>query len=114
MAKFSGYVGYVRSVEQADNPGVFRDQAEERWYYGDFLENTRKWEEGDQINDELRMSNQISILADDFLYQNLYAMKYVCAMGCRWKITNVKLQRPRAVLSFGGVYNGPVPTGTAS
>ncbi len=36
-------------------------------------------------------------------------MKYVRWQGERWRITNIEIQRPRIVLTIGGIYNGPDP-----
>lgn len=91
------------SVE--DPPGVWRDESTERHYYGDVLRDTRKWERGEGLNDNLNISNRISIMADQFSYSHFQAMRYVEWMGQRWKILDVELQRPRLILTIGGLYN---------
>lgn len=35
-----------------------------------------------------------------------HTMKYVVWMGASWKITSIEVQRPRLLLTIGGVYNG--------
>lgn len=107
MARFSGIIGFVDFKEGA--PGVYReDTYVERQYKGDVIRNTRRWEgANDQINDNLQINNQFSIIADAYAYEHFFAMRYISWMGSLWKITNVEVQRPRLILTVGGVYNGP-------
>ena len=108
--KFCGKVGYfLESVEEeGEREGNWIDKMEERTYYGDVTRNTRRWEgNSDSTNDDLMLNNSFSILADGFAYENYGKMKYLEWMGSRWKITNVEIQRPRMILTIGGVYNGP-------
>lgn len=107
MAKFYGVVGYVEAVESETSPGVWADVATEKNYRGDVIRDTRRWEIGKSLNDNLVISNQISIVADAFAIQNFSTMRYVKWMGVAWKITTVEVQRPRLILTLGGVYNGP-------
>ena len=105
MAKFFGKIGFTTTEETA--PGVFRAVTTERDYRGDVLRNTRKWENGEYLNDDLNVNNQISIVADAYANENFFAMRYISWMGAYWKITNVEVQRPRLILTIGGVYNKP-------
>ena len=59
----------------------------------------------DKLNDDVNISNEISIVADPFAYQNFHAMRYVEFMGAKWKISSVEVQYPRLILTVGGVYN---------
>jgi len=104
MAKFYGEVGYADTAETA--PGVWTETIVTRNYSGDVIKNTSRWQAGVNLNDDLGINNLISIIADPFAYQNFYAMRYVNWMNVRWKITNVEVQRPRLILTIGGVYNG--------
>lgn len=113
MAKFYGTIGYCQSVEgTGDREGIFEDIVTERQYFGDVLQNSRRWEKGTDINDDLNISNKISIMADAFAWEHSYAIKYITWMGCRWKVTGLEIQRPRLILTIGGVYNGPTPETT--
>ena len=103
MAKFYGNIGYAQMVET--KPGVYDEKITEKQYYGDLIKNTRKLQSTDQLNDNINVANEISILADPFANQNFHSMRYVEFMGAKWKITNVEVQYPRLILSVGGVYN---------
>lgn len=109
MAKFYGEVGYAITTEKTiDNvpTGVWEDVITEKSYYGDVLKYSTRWQSGDKVNDDLTVSNSISIMADAFAYQYFSAIKYVKWMGVTWKVVNVEVQRPRLILSLGGEYNG--------
>lgn len=104
MAKFYGKVGYAEHVETA--PGVWVEQITEKQYYGDEVANIRKLESSGNFNDNINISNKISIVADPYAYQNFHAMRYIEFMGAKWKISNVEVLRPRLILTVGGLYNG--------
>lgn len=104
--KFSGKVGFwMEDIETS--PGVYRSKIIERKYYGDILKNIRRWQEGDQQNDHLKVNNSVSILSDLFAWQNFASIKYVVLNDVKLKVTQVALQEyPRITMELGGVYNG--------
>lgn len=104
MAKWYGIIGFIDTVET--EPGLWEEQVVERSYYGDLIRNTRKLENSGGINDNINLSNEISIIADPYAKNNFYAMRYAKFMGAKWKITSVDVQYPRLILSIGGLYNG--------
>lgn len=105
MAKFRGRVGYVQTVESS--PDIWTTTETIRFYRGDLVREQRRWEGAeDHPNEDLSISNEISILADKFAYENLNAMKWVEVFGSKWKINSVTLNYPRITLTLGGVYNG--------
>jgi hypothetical protein len=104
MAKFYGVIGYTATKETS--PGVWTEDIVERNYSGDVIRDTKRWQEGQKNNDDLVPNHQISIISDSFALDNLYLMRYIKWMGASWKITNIEVQRPRLLLTIGGVYNG--------
>ena len=104
MAKYYGKVGFAEQVQVS--PGVWEDKIIERNYYGDLIRNTRRYQTADKVNDDLNISNEISIIADPYARLNFHKLKYVEFMGAKWKVSNVDVQYPRLILSVGGVYNG--------
>ena len=109
MTRFCGNVGYGEAVETPAESGVWKDVITVRKYYGDVLRNTRQLVEGDNLNNDLTVSNSISIVADAYAYQHFFAIRYVVWSGSLWKVTDVEVQRPRLILRLGGAYNGPTP-----
>lgn len=104
MAKFFGKIGFANTKDNV--PGVWSEDITEKEYYGDVIRNTRKLQSSEYLNDDINISNEISIVADPFAYENFHSMRYVEYMGSKWKITNVEVQYPRLILSVGGLYNG--------
>ena len=104
MSKFYGPIGYITQKEIS--PGVWDEVIVERSYRGDITRNNRRWEASEYKNDNLTISNQLTIIADPFLYENSSTIRYVSWLGVRWKLTNIEIQRPRLILTLGEVYNG--------
>lgn len=104
MAKWYGVIGYAETVET--EPGIWEEQIIERSYYGDSIRNIRNLQNSGGVNDNINVTNEISIVADPYANQNFHAMRYVEFMGTKWKISKVDVQYPRLNLSIGGVYNG--------
>jgi len=107
--RFFGEIGYGESTEDPPGSGVWVDDITEVPYRGDVVRNTRKLESGENLNDDLSVNNSISIVADEFLNQHFFEIKYVKWMGVRWTVSSVEVRSPRLILSLGGVYNGPTP-----
>lgn len=109
MAKFHGIIGYGHSVEDPVGSGVYVDKIVEFPYTGDVMQNTRALEQGEGLNDNISVGNLISIVADQHAVEHFVLIKYIEWVGVRWTVTNVKVQRPRLILTLGSVYNGPTP-----
>lgn len=103
MAKFYGNLGYAVMTETA--PGVWSEKIDERPYYGDVIRNLRRLQGTSNLNDDVNINNEISILSDPYANQNFHAIRYAEFMGTKWKVTSVEVQYPRLILSLGGVYN---------
>lgn len=110
MARFYGMVGFIRTEmpDPVNRPGIWEPVATERTYYGDVMRNSRRWDQNSNgTNENLVLNNTISIVSDDYANANIGAMQYVRWRGDCWKITSIELQRPRIILTIGGLYNGP-------
>lgn len=105
MARFSGAVGYGESTEVT--PGVWSDVIVEKFYKGDVVRNSRRISEGENLNNNLSVSNSISIVADPYANEHFFAIRYVSWQGRLWTVSDVEVQRPRLLLRLGEVYNGP-------
>ncbi len=104
MNKFYGKIGYA--ITKETTPGVWVEQIVERSYYGDVIRNIRRLQSSENLNDDINVSNEISIVADAFANQNFHSMRYVEYMGTKWKVSSIEVKYPRLILSIGGVYNG--------
>lgn len=104
MAKFYGAIGFAETVET--DPGVWEEQIVEKYYSWDIIRNIRKLQSSsNSVNDNINISNEISIVADPYAEQNMYAMRYVVFKGNKWKISDVDVNYPRLALTLGGIYN---------
>lgn len=103
MAKWAGKIGYAEMVETS--PGVWEEDIKERHYRGDLNRNRRSLQSTGQVNDDINIANEISIVADPYTRMNFHAMRYVELWGTKWKISNVEVQHPRLILTVGGLYN---------
>lgn len=103
--KFYGKIGFWDETVET-KPGVFRPQIVEKEYYGDVERDNRKFQErSDYQNDDFRVNNKISILADLYAQQHLSSIKYVVWNNAKWKVSTVEVTYPRINLYLGGVYN---------
>ena len=107
MSKWCDAVGFVETVEY--EPGSWEEEVIEKKYFGDVLDSRWKRQNSGGVNDDINLSNQISIVADPYLLHHCASIGYVCYMDARWKVTDVSIQYPRLVLTVGGEYNGNTP-----
>lgn len=102
--KFYGVVAY--EILEETIPGKWKKRIVKKTYRGDVIRVSRKLQPADKVNDDIRVSNEIRILADAFAYQNFQSILYLEWMGTKWKVESVTVDRPRLVLQIGGAYNG--------
>lgn len=103
MSKFCGNIGFA--VTKETRPGIWEEVIIERVYHGDVTKNYQRHDATEYLNDNVNVSNVISILADPYCFANFFSIRYVEWMGAKWKVTSVEVQRPRMILNIGGVYN---------
>ena len=104
MAKWFGEIGFGETSETS--PGVWTETVTSRKYYGDLIRNSRRLQSSsEKVNDDLNISNQLSIVAVPYATKNFHMMRYATVMNAKWKITDVEVQYPRLILTLGGVYN---------
>lgn len=105
MAKFHGFIGFAGDQTET-SPGIYGEEITEKEYSGDLLRFNRRIQGSGKVNDDMTISNQISVIADAYLNENLYAVRYVTFMGAKWKIESVEVDYPRMIFTLGGIYNG--------
>ena len=108
MGLFYGPIGFVETVEDPIGSGIYKEQPTERNYRGEVSRYSKRWDNGSQqVNPNLSISNTISIVADPYVSNHLYSLRYIKWLGGYWEITSAEVETPRIILSIGGVYNGP-------
>jgi hypothetical protein len=105
MARFSGLVGFAHTVRTA--PGVSSEVITEKGpYFGDVKRASLTVQQGNLVNPDLRTTNTVEIMADDYVSENIFAIRFVEWAGVAWTVSEVTVQRPRLLLRLGGVYRG--------
>ena len=104
MAKWYGSVGFAERVEI--EPGIWDSVITEKLYYGDVISNRWRRQSSGEINDDINISNSISVLIDPYAYEKFSSIVYVEFMGAKWKVTDIEVQHPRLILTIGGLWNG--------
>ena len=103
MAKFYGKIGFTETKET--EPGIWTDDIVEKSYYGEFTRNTKRYQKSESVNDDINISNVLSIIADPYANSNFQKIHYVVYMGTKWKVESAEVQFPRITLYLGGLYN---------
>lgn len=103
MSRWYGKIGF--SVQEETSPGIWNEVIEEKNYYGDLTNRSRRWQQGQDLIDDVTITNELTITTDPYIIENLTNIKYVVIMGIKWKISNITLSAPRLTLSLGGIYN---------
>lgn len=104
MGKWFGKIGYATPTETS--PGVWEDVITERESYGDTVRNMRRLTGAEKLNDNVKINEELSIIADPYAISNFHNIRYVTYMGAKWKVDSVDAsQYPRLVLTMGEVYN---------
>ena len=102
MAKFYGKVGFESNDENA--PGVW-EGFYEKAYRGDLTKVMNRNQEQSNVNEDIALSNILSIPADSYILTHFADIRYIEYMGAKWKITSVEVNPPRLTLYIGGIYN---------
>lgn len=104
--RFSGKIGYGITSEKETAPGVW-DVSDyvEKDVIGDYEKNVHKLETSNKVNDDISISNIISVVSDPYSRANFRFIKYVIIDGVKWKVLSAEVQYPRLILTLGGEYN---------
>lgn len=104
--RFYGIIGFWFQSKEV-RPGIFKSVIDERKYSGYVNWSNRHFQASENQNEDIKLNNQISILADMYAKQNFASIRYVVWQGVKWRVTNVEINYPRLTLTIGGIYNGP-------
>ena len=104
MAKLYTKIGFAETEETA--PGVWLEVIHERSYKVDVTRNLRRLNSDGDMNDDLSLTNEVSVLMDGFLPDHFFKIRYIWWHGAKWKVTTAEILYPRLRLTIGTLYNG--------
>ena len=113
MARFHDKVGFLIPMDD-QTTGIASNKAVERPCYGTVLEHSRRWNSGDNKNDDLTLDVQIEITANPFIREHIKDIAYVHYLGGYWKVESFKPAFPNIILNIGGVWNGETAASAAA
>lgn len=103
--KFSGKAGF-RIDDMEVEPGVYEPQVVVKTIKGAVIVNGYQHQNSDKSTiDNVRITNQLSIVANQFLNKHIANLIYIEFQGVKWKVESFDIRPPRVVVSLGGVYN---------
>ncbi len=100
--KWYGDIAFSNQVET--EPDVIEEKLITRKFMGDITRAHNNNDANSNINIDVSISNQLSVLMDPFLQNNFHKIVYVEFMGTKWTVSSVDIQDRRLLLSFGKVY----------
>lgn len=103
MSRYAGKIGFA--VTEETYPGVWTPTITEKPVKGEVIDPSYRNQKGDSINDDITISNRISVIGSPYMFANFKFMKYLTWMGSKWEITNVDIKGRRLILDIGGVWN---------
>lgn len=103
MAKYAGLVGYVTQEETV--PGVWSPVSTPIKMRGDLIRQSASSQNGDKLNEDITLGHRVSLIGDAYAFGNYYNIKWIEISGMKWEVTSVEIQRPRLILSVGGLWN---------
>lgn len=104
--KFSGKAGF-RIDDVETEPGVYEPTIVVKAIKGSVVSNRYQHQNSDKSTiDNVRITNQLSIVANQFLNEHISNLMYIEFQGVKWKVESFDIRPPRVVVSLGGVYNG--------
>lgn len=104
MAKYAGLVGYV--TQEETKPGVWTPVENPRRMRGDVIRLSSSSQNGNKINDDITLNHRVSLVGDAYAFGNYYNIRWIEIDGLKWEVSSVEVQRPRLIVSIGGLWNG--------
>lgn len=103
MARFSGKVGYI--TQEETTPGVWTPKEKSRTMKGDIIRQVSNYTSGESVNDDISLNHRVSLVGDAYAFGNYFNMKWIQIDSQKWKISSIEVQRPRLIVTVGGLWN---------
>lgn len=103
MSKYAGLVGYVTQEESV--PGVWSPVDKAVMTKGDIIRQSSSVQNDDKVNSDVTLNHRVSLIGDAYAFNNYFNLKWIEIGGRKLEVTSVELQRPRLIVTVGGLYN---------
>jgi hypothetical protein len=103
MARYAGLVGYVTQEESV--PGVWSPVENSKMMKGDIIRQSSNTQNDNKVNSDISLNHRVSLLGDSYAFNNYFNLKWIELNGHKWEVSSVELQRPRLIVTVGGVWN---------
>ena len=60
MSRWYGKIGF--SVQEETSPGIWNEVVVEKNYYGDISNRSRRWQQGQDLIDDITITNELTIM----------------------------------------------------
>lgn len=104
MSRFAGLVGYVTQEETV--PGVWSPVDKSVMMKGDIIRQSSSVQNDSKVNSDITLNHRVSLMGDAYAFDNYYDLKWITISGRKWEVSSVEMQRPRLIVTVGGLYNG--------
>lgn len=108
MSRWYGSIGFSTQVEAdpENHPSVYEQKVIEKKYYGEMNKKVRQWISDNQINNDIRISNTLTIYSDPYMTLHYGDILYITWLGKKWKVESADYANyPKITLQIGGIYN---------
>ena len=102
MSRFSGKLGFVMTNETEE--GVWLENFVELQVKGTIRSLYVRNDNSESVNNNLRLTNEISILMDTKINTYIETLKYVVWKGSKWEVQSIGVNYPRLTINLGGLY----------
>lgn len=100
--KWYDEIAFSNQVET--EPDVWEEQVVKKKFMGDLLKVHKSNDQSSDINVDISVNNQLSVVMTPFLQNNFQKILYVQFFGAKWTVGTVEVQYPRLLLTFGKLY----------
>lgn len=100
--KWYDEIAFSNQVET--EPDVWEEQVVKKKFMGDLLKVHKSNDQSSNINVDISINNQLSVVMTPFLQNNFQKILYVQFFGAKWTVASVDVQYPRLLLTFGKLY----------
>lgn len=103
MSRFAGTVGYT--VQEETTPGVWTTVEKTRKMKGDIMKQVASHQSSEYLHDDVVLSHRVSLIGDAYAFDNYFNISWVKMDTQKWKVASIEVDRPRIIVTLGGVWN---------